>query len=125
MEQILSHNSLLEYEKAKASIVSRILTDCFGLSFSGKKVLEVGCSTGALMELLETKGADVYGLDVESLWSGHYCYIPEKRILLDIQEKDLPVEWGKKGFDLVIAQEVIEHIKRPCDFLQRVWRGGK
>jgi 2-polyprenyl-3-methyl-5-hydroxy-6-metoxy-1,4-benzoquinol methylase len=42
--------------------------------------------------------------------------------LLDIQESDLPLEWEKKGFDLVIAQEVIEHIRKPYDFLSRIWR---
>jgi 2-polyprenyl-3-methyl-5-hydroxy-6-metoxy-1,4-benzoquinol methylase len=115
-------DELFRYEKAKARIVVRNLTSYLGLSLRDKKILEIGCSTGALMEELEKRGADVSGVDVDSSWSCRYYYSPEKRILLDIQENNFPDEWEKKDFDLVIAQEVIEHIKRPYDFLRRVWR---
>jgi 2-polyprenyl-3-methyl-5-hydroxy-6-metoxy-1,4-benzoquinol methylase len=115
-------NDLLLYEQAKDRVLVRLLTSRLCVPLGGKRVLDIGCSTGALMQLLETKGADVFGVDVDSPWSAHYCYKPEKRILLDIQESDLPVEWEKKGFSIVIAQEVIEHIMRPYDFLRRIWR---
>jgi 2-polyprenyl-3-methyl-5-hydroxy-6-metoxy-1,4-benzoquinol methylase len=119
---MMPYMELVAYESAKGRVVVRMLKSIFGLRLDGIRILEIGCSTGALMKLLGDGGCDVYGVDVESSWSCHYCYKPEKRILLDIQEKDLPVEWEKEGFDLVIAQEVIEHIKRPYDFLQRVQR---
>ena len=113
-------DGLLAYETAKGKVVVRILESYSKSILNNAKVLEIGCSTGALMRLLEERGADVYGVDVESSWSGSYCFRPEKRIMLDIQEKDLPAEWQNKGFDLVIAQEVIEHIQRPYDFLYRI-----
>jgi 2-polyprenyl-3-methyl-5-hydroxy-6-metoxy-1,4-benzoquinol methylase len=117
-----SDGNLVRYEKAKAKIVVRNLVSHFGLVLRRKRVLEIGCSTGALMEMLEGQGADAYGVDIDSSWSCNYYYRPEKRILLDIQENDLPAEWENRGFDLVVAQEVIEHIKRPYDFLHRIWR---
>ena len=65
---------LIKYEKAKARVVIRILTAYLGLDIRGRKILEIGCSTGALMELLDRQGADVYGVDVESPWSKAYYY---------------------------------------------------
>ena len=113
---------LLAYEHAKGTIVVRLLTCGLGVSLQGKRALEIGCSTGALMQLLEDHGADAHGVDVESTWSGHYSYRPEKRTFLDLQHQEPQPQWRETPFDLVIAQEVIEHLERPYDFLRRIWQ---
>ena len=113
---------LLAYEQAKGTIVVRMLTCGLGVSLRGRRALEIGCSTGALMQLLEDQGADAQGIDVESTWSGHYSYRPEKRTFLDLQDQEPQPKWRETPFDLVIAQEVIEHLERPYDFLRRIWQ---
>lgn len=118
----MEDDRLVEYELMKAGVVIDILTHHLWCLRKDQRVLEIGCSTGVLMRLLEEQGADAYGIDIPSSWSGQYSYKPEKRVFLDLQNQDPRTEWEKSPFDLVIAQEVIEHIERPYDFLRRVWR---
>jgi 2-polyprenyl-3-methyl-5-hydroxy-6-metoxy-1,4-benzoquinol methylase len=113
---------LVKYEKAKARAIIRILTTYLNLDISGKKILEIGCSTGALMESLDKQGANVYGIDVESPWSKAYYYGENKRVICDLQDEDIPLKIPLNSFDLIIAQEVIEHIKKPYDFLSKIWK---
>ena len=113
---------LIKYEKAKARVVIRMLTAYLDLDVRGRKILEIGCSTGALMELLNQQSANVYGIDVKSSWSEAYYYDPNKRVICDLQDEDIPLKFSLNSFDLIIAQEVIEHIKKPYDFLPKIWK---
>jgi len=123
------NEQLIDYEKAKGREVLRILTGYLKLELCGKRILEIGCSTGALIELLEQQGADVLGMDIESTWSKTYYYKPNKRIMCNLEKDRIPEKAAPGAFDLVIAQEVIEHIKAPYEFLSKVWKllrtGGK
>jgi len=113
---------LIDYEKSKGQVLLRILTKYLKIDVHAKKILEVGCSTGAIMELLEQHGADAYGVDVESPWSKNYYYDLNKRIICDLQEEQIPSQILIESFDLIIAQEVIEHIKKPYEFLSKIWK---
>jgi 2-polyprenyl-3-methyl-5-hydroxy-6-metoxy-1,4-benzoquinol methylase len=113
---------LLTFERTKCEVVLRLLTSFLNAPMKAKSILEIGCSTGILLQMLEEQGGNVLGVDVPSTWADHYAYKPEKRVFLDLQQEDPRPEWERSPFDLVIAQEVIEHIERPYDFLRRVWR---
>jgi 2-polyprenyl-3-methyl-5-hydroxy-6-metoxy-1,4-benzoquinol methylase len=111
---------LRNYESAKGLTLMRMFTNLFHLDLKGKRILEIGCSTGALMELLDNAGADAYGIDVDSSYSGCYYYKGNKRRLYDLQEGVHELRSDLGTYDFVIAQEVIEHIPRPYEFLESV-----
>lgn len=109
--------ALLQYECAKGRVLVQIMK-ALGVTVAGRRVLEVGCSTGALMELVQALGADVFGIDVPSSWSSNYSFDPSRRIICDLQtESGREVALKLRRFDVILAQEVIEHIQRPYDFL--------
>ena len=77
----------------------------------GKKVLEIGCSIGAVSNLLVSRGFEVWATDISS-----YAVKNAKKLtpkahfsVVDIEKK---INMTKK-FDLVISFEVVEHLKNP------------
>src|SRR5262249_64841 len=82
------------------------------------RILDVGCSGGLLAEQMRALGHHVVGLDnVE---------IPEVRGRVDTfvhgdLEDGITAEVGD-GFDVVVAADVIEHVRRPDMLLQQMAR---
>jgi SAM-dependent methyltransferase len=82
------------------------------------KILDLGCSSGALSELLGHQGHRVTGVDSQQLGDvegrmAHFC-------LADL-ERGIPEEAGS-GFDVVAAADVLEHVSHPERLLQDVRR---
>jgi SAM-dependent methyltransferase len=80
----------------------------------GQEILEIGCSSGFMLLALRDKGMHVYGLDPSE---GFIPYVQEKGIpvfkdILDLQ-KEYPIK-----FDLIIHYYVLEHIRKPVDFIK-------
>jgi 2-polyprenyl-3-methyl-5-hydroxy-6-metoxy-1,4-benzoquinol methylase len=80
------------------------------------RILDVGCSGGLLAEQMQALGHRVVGLDSVE--------IPEvrgrvDRFVLGDLEEGIPAEAGD-GFDLVVAADVIEHVRRPDILLQQM-----
>lgn len=86
----------------------------------GKKVLDVGCGTGAMLSELKAAGFKVFGLDgsPEAL---KFC---RKRGLKDLKrtdfEKRLPYTDG--SFDTVLCLDVLEHIEHDSGLLAEMRR---
>ncbi len=86
---------------------------------NGKKILEIGCSIGAVSSLLVEKGFDVYASDISE-----YAVKKAKKLtpnvkfsVIDIQKKiTLPVK-----FDYIIAFEVVEHLENPEKGIQNIY----
>lgn len=79
----------------------------------GQRVLEIGCSSGFMLSALRDKGLEVYGLDPSG---GFVEYVRAKGIKVFWGPQELKAETDLK-FDLVIHYYVLEHIRRPVDFL--------
>jgi 2-polyprenyl-3-methyl-5-hydroxy-6-metoxy-1,4-benzoquinol methylase len=80
------------------------------------RILDVGCSGGLLAEQMRALGHYVVGLDS--------IEIPEVRERVDTfvrgdLEEGIPTEVGA-GFDVVVAADVIEHVRRPDTLLQQM-----
>jgi 2-polyprenyl-3-methyl-5-hydroxy-6-metoxy-1,4-benzoquinol methylase len=80
------------------------------------RILDVGCSGGLLAEQMRALGHHVVGLD--------NIEIPEVRGRVDTfvrgdLEDGIPAEVGD-GFDVVVAADVIEHVRRPDVLLQQM-----
>jgi len=80
-----------------------------------QKILEIGCSSGFMLNALKEKGIDVYGLD------------PSEGFIEFVKAKGVQVYKDLKGlqknhdiqFDLIIHYYVLEHIRNPIEFINQ------
>ena len=84
----------------------------FKLIPTGSKVLEVGCGSGIIANLLSIwKKCRVYCVDKETKMSGIAKNKCVEILTLDIETTELPYE--KEYFDVIILGNVLEHMKEP------------
>ena len=88
----------------------------------GRRVLEIGCSIGGTAHLLYDAGFDTYATDISSFAiSGAKKLAKQLKKKINFYtfdvEKNIPID-GK--FDLIIAFEVIEHLRSPMEAIIRM-----
>lgn len=75
------------------------------------KILNLGGGNGQVSEIFDKLGYNTINIDIEVAKEN------EKNIKFDLNsDKDLPFE--KKSFDIIICQEIIEHIENPWKLLR-------
>jgi 2-polyprenyl-3-methyl-5-hydroxy-6-metoxy-1,4-benzoquinol methylase len=82
------------------------------------RVLDVGCSSGYLAERLQARGNVVVGIDLDEQAAEHARRFCEAVHVGDVETMDLPFE--PATFDAVLCGDVIEHLRDPRRFLQRI-----
>jgi 2-polyprenyl-3-methyl-5-hydroxy-6-metoxy-1,4-benzoquinol methylase len=85
---------------------------------SGKRVLDVGCSSGYLARPLVAAGCTVVGLEVDPEAAEAAREVCEEVLVGDVETMDLPFEQG--AFDVVLCGDLIEHLRDPGAFLARI-----
>ena len=86
----------------------------------GKHVLDVGCATGNLAEVLAEHGCKITGVEVDpeaARQAEKHC---ERVIVGDIEDLDLGGELGDESFDVIVFGDVLEHLKDPLGTLKRL-----
>lgn len=83
----------------------------------GRRLLEVGCAYGFLLDFLRSKDWEVTGIEISPLSS---AYARDKLHLNvhtgSVESVDLPEE----SFDVILLLDVLEHLHRPYDTLRRI-----
>jgi 2-polyprenyl-3-methyl-5-hydroxy-6-metoxy-1,4-benzoquinol methylase len=87
----------------------------------GARVLEFGCATGYMSEVLKSrKGCTVTGIEI-SPEAGELAKEHCDRVIIgDAEELDYDQLLGKERFDAVLFVDVLEHLKAPSSVLERI-----
>ena len=87
---------------------------------SGKRVLDVGCATGSLAEVLVGNGCTVVGVERDpgaAKRAAAHCAHVE---VMDLDGGDLQALAGHGPFDVIVAADVLEHLLDPARTLRQL-----
>lgn len=95
---------------------NRVLVDLAG---QGRRILELGCSTGFISRHLKEKGCSVTGVEISpeaAELARPWC---EKVIIHDLSQSGWSEQTGG-GFDTVLCGDVLEHLASPERTLKEI-----
>ena len=108
-----------EQYKGVYETFTRILSDTMasqGKSLQGNSVLDIGCFTGEFLELLQDKGADVFGLELQT----EAVDIANQKLPGKVYKADFfGNEFPQREFDVITLMGVVEHVVDPARMLRR------
>jgi 2-polyprenyl-3-methyl-5-hydroxy-6-metoxy-1,4-benzoquinol methylase len=85
------------------------------------RVLEFGCATGYMSEVLKNRlGCTVVGVEIDRDAAALAEQHTERVIVGDAEKIDYAAELAGEEFDVVLFADVLEHLKEPADVLRRV-----
>ena len=84
----------------------------------GERVLEVGCSTGALTERIRGKGCMVVGIEVRPDAAAKARAFAEEVLVGDVER--IPLVWPPASFDVILLLDVLEHLFDPAAATRRL-----
>ncbi|MDR1149932.1 MAG: class I SAM-dependent methyltransferase [Spirochaetaceae bacterium] len=119
----------LEYELAneeaflKLGLLSLADADFYrfesSLPAAGRRVLDIGCATGALLAYLAGRGWQAEGVEINAAQAEYARFVRG----LDVRQLLLEENALESGaYSLIIASHLIEHLRRPRVFLSEVRR---
>ena len=85
---------------------------------TGKRVLDVGCSSGYLARPLRDRGNTIVGLELDPAAAHEAEAFCERVLVGDVETMDLDLEPG--SFDVVLGGDVVEHLRDPAATLTRL-----
>jgi 2-polyprenyl-3-methyl-5-hydroxy-6-metoxy-1,4-benzoquinol methylase len=97
------------------TIYQNILREVQGTNL---RILDVGCASGNLGELLQQKGHAVYGVEI----SDQAAQVARKKLteVISGNIEMLQLPWDKHYFDVIICADVLEHLIFPEQTLMKL-----
>jgi O-antigen biosynthesis protein len=86
----------------------------------GRRVLELGPGPGDMSRVLQEQRCSVVGIEVDPELAAVASRFCERMIVGDLDLLDLQAELGSERFDVILAADVLEHLKDPLSLLQRL-----
>jgi len=80
---------------------------------SGKRVLELGPATGYMSRVFRDRGCQVVAIELDPPMAARAEQFCERMIVGDVETLDLPALLGEDRFDVIVAADVLEHLKNP------------
>jgi methionine biosynthesis protein MetW len=96
---------------------TRILLEWIG---EGKRVLEVGCSTGYMSRLLVKRKCEVTGVEVDPAAAQRARSQCREVLVLDLNSAQWVESFGDRMFDVVLLADVLEHLVDPWRALREI-----
>ena len=87
-----------------------------------KEVLDVGCSSGFLAEVLVAHGCVVSGVEYDEGAADAARPVLSKLVVGDLEQLDLVAEFGEASFDVLVFGDVLEHLRTPLSVLRQARR---
>ncbi|WP_168204839.1 glycosyltransferase [Noviherbaspirillum sp. UKPF54] len=88
-----------------------------------KRVLELGCGYGVMTKVFaEHNGCHVFGIEIDAASASMaepYC---EKLLIADLDTLDWDAALGQNQFEVIVAADVIEHLRDPLKCLAEMQR---
>ncbi|MEW6727928.1 MAG: class I SAM-dependent methyltransferase [Pseudomonadota bacterium] len=85
-----------------------------------KKVLELGTAAGVMTRALRAQGCTVTGIEYVPAMAERAAPYCERMIVGDIETLDLNETLGEERFDVIVAADVLEHLRDPWHTLERL-----
>jgi 2-polyprenyl-3-methyl-5-hydroxy-6-metoxy-1,4-benzoquinol methylase len=84
----------------------------------GSRVLELGPATGSTTERLRERGCRVTTVEVDPEAAARASAWSERTLVADLDREDLGQLVGDEAFEVIIAADVLEHLKEPARVLR-------
>jgi len=108
-----------EYRTNRGHLVYDLLSSC--INVRNKKILDIGCGEGGSATILAEKGAKVFAVDISAKFH------TKTQSLYFLYMDGLHLAFENQSFDIVILQDVLEHLHDPYQTLieaKRVMKDG-
>jgi SAM-dependent methyltransferase len=86
----------------------------------GKRVLELGPATGYMSRVLRDRGCAVTGIELDPRMAEVAHEHLDRLIVGDVEALDLAAELGGERFDVILASDVLAHLKDPLRVLREL-----
>ncbi len=83
------------------------------------RVLELGCSEGLITRVMTERGQQVTGVEFDPAAAASAARWAEQIVVTDLEADDAMAPLGNATFDLIIASDVLEHLRNPAPVLAR------
>jgi len=118
--------SWFRYSNQEVETIKRInfkhLLNTHFACLKNRKLLDIGCATGFLLQEAQTLGAEIYGIDINE-WAVNQAKekLLNARLYCGKLEKALEEKFFKKDyFDIIIGTDVVEHVDDFMPFLRSI-----
>jgi 2-polyprenyl-3-methyl-5-hydroxy-6-metoxy-1,4-benzoquinol methylase len=85
-----------------------------------RRVLDLGCSTGNLAKALLTQGCKTTGVERDPGAAKIAQSVCEHVVVADLDLVDLPLELEGQRFDVIVAADVLEHLRDPVQLIKQL-----